>query len=215
MKHSGQLKALRALRDIITKLPGAEEYVMVHHPAFRVGKKPFAIAGMESNDSRITVSINLGPEAQGHLLSDERFSKTHYIGQHGWVTVDYAALLQPELVALVTDSYRRVAGKKLLAQLDGAQSTGTQAGKVKKASTKSVTKRTKSKTVAADSGAWQSLGLSAPAQRALANAGLTSLRDLSKTSEASVRALHGMGPSGLKLLAAAMAKAKLRYAKRS
>lgn len=219
MKPSDPQAALRALRVISKRLPGAEEYVMVHHPAFRVGKKPFAIAGMEADDSHVTVSINLGPEAQGHLLGDERFSKTHYIGQHGWVTVDFDALLEPELKALVTDSYRRVAGKKLLDRLDGARPTVTQpvtqTAKTKRnAKAKSVTQQT-TKRSAAGSGEWEKLGLSAPARRALTNAGLTSLRDLRKTSEAQVRALHGMGPSGLKLLAAAMAKAKLRYGRES
>jgi predicted DNA-binding protein (MmcQ/YjbR family) len=137
MKHSDQASALRALRDISRTLPGAEEYVMVHHPAFRVGKKPFAIAGMESE---VTVSINLGPEAQGHLLSDDRFTKTRYIGQHGWVTVDFDALSKPELIALVTDSYRRIAGKKLLTQLDGSPSTRAPAAGAKKKVGKSATK---------------------------------------------------------------------------
>jgi predicted DNA-binding protein (MmcQ/YjbR family) len=222
MKPSDEQSALRALRGISKKLPGAEEYVMVHHPAFRVGKKPFAIAGMLADESRATVSINLGPDAQGHLLGDERFSKTHYIGQHGWVTVNFDTLSEPELAALVIDSYRRIAGKKLLAQFDGAQSTGAaqapaRAAEAKaKSAAKHATKRaSKPSSAAASSGEWEALGLSAPARRALVNAGFTSLRDLRKTSEANVSALHGMGPSGLKLLASAMAKAELRYVRKS
>lgn len=39
----GTTELLGLLRRLCAKLPGAEEYVMVHHPAFRVGKKPFAI----------------------------------------------------------------------------------------------------------------------------------------------------------------------------
>jgi hypothetical protein len=53
---------------------------MVHHPAFRVGKKPFAIAGMEEADKGATVSVNLGRDAQAALLDDERFTRTPYIG---------------------------------------------------------------------------------------------------------------------------------------
>ena len=98
---------------------------MVHHPAFRVGKKPFAIAGMDEAERGPTVSINLGHEAQGQLLGDDRFYKTPYIGQHGWVTVSFHALAEPELWTLVVDSYRRVAGKKLLAQLDDKPTTTT------------------------------------------------------------------------------------------
>jgi predicted DNA-binding protein (MmcQ/YjbR family) len=108
---------LTVLRAICAKLPGSEEYVMVHHPAFRVGKKPFAIAGMSQHELGATLSINLGRDAQAHFLEDARFAKTPYIGQHGWVTVPHDRIGKSELVALVTDSWRRVANKKQLAQL--------------------------------------------------------------------------------------------------
>jgi predicted DNA-binding protein (MmcQ/YjbR family) len=96
---------------------------MVHHPAFRLGKKPFAIVGMNEHLEGPTVSINLGPDGQSVLLGDARFARTPYIGQHGWVTVGFAALSAAELKQLVVDSYRRIAGKKQLAALDGAQSS--------------------------------------------------------------------------------------------
>ena len=108
-------KLMKALREIAAKLSGAEEYVMVHHPAFRVGKKPFAIAGMDHETRGATVSINWGPDAQRQFLDDERFARTPYIGQHGWVTVAHAALNRGELQALVTESWKRIAGKKHLA----------------------------------------------------------------------------------------------------
>jgi predicted DNA-binding protein (MmcQ/YjbR family) len=111
---------LATLRKVCAKLPAAEEYVMVHHPAFRVGKKPFAIAGMEESTKGATLSINLGRDAQQHLLDDARFTRTPYIGQHGWVTIEYRRLKKGELDALVIESFRRVASKKQLAALAGA-----------------------------------------------------------------------------------------------
>ena len=48
---------------------------------------------------------------------------------------------------------------------------------------------------------------SAPAQRALDAAGLTSLHALSGATEAEVAALHGMGPKALRILAEALAAA--------
>jgi predicted DNA-binding protein (MmcQ/YjbR family) len=111
---------LTELRRICAPLPGAEEYVMVHHPAFRVGKKPFVIAGMNQGVQGATVSINLGREMQHQLLDDPRFSKTRYIGQHGWVTISHAQVPKSELSALVLESFRRVANKKQLAQLSDA-----------------------------------------------------------------------------------------------
>ena len=125
-------KAIRALlvplRRICAGLPAAEEYVMVHHPAFRVGKKPFAIAGMEEATKGATVSINLGRDAQDGLLADTRFSRTPYIGQHGWVTVPAALLQAGELDALVIESWRRVASKKQLALRDGGAREASPAG---------------------------------------------------------------------------------------
>ncbi len=106
---------LVVLRRVCGGLPGAEEYIMVHHPAFRVGKKPFAIAGMDEATRGPTLSINLGRDAQAGLLEDERFTRTHYIGQHGWVTVDSRRLAKGEMEELVVESYRRVATKTQLA----------------------------------------------------------------------------------------------------
>ena len=48
-------------------------------------------------------------------------------------------------------------------------------------------------------------GVSRPAQRALASAGVTSIDDLTRFSEAELAALHGMGPKALGLLKEALA----------
>jgi predicted DNA-binding protein (MmcQ/YjbR family) len=112
-----QAQLVAELRELCKQFPGSEEYVMVHHPAFRVGKKPFVIAGI-ADSAAVGLSINLGHEAQAGLLDDERFSKTPYIGQHGWVTVARAALQRAELAELVTSSWRRVAKSKQLAEFD-------------------------------------------------------------------------------------------------
>lgn len=115
----GVMKAnrlLQELRELVRPLPGAEEYVMVHHPAFRVGKKPFAIVGMERSNE--TVSVNLGQMEQAELLRDERFTRTPYIGQHGWVTFKRSAVTPDELWELVEESWRRVAQKRHLKEYD-------------------------------------------------------------------------------------------------
>ncbi len=98
---------------------------MVHHPAFRVNKRPFAIVGMDQSTSGASLSINLGRDAQCTLLDDARFSRTPYIGQHGWVTINSARLRKGELDMLVTEGYRRVANKKQLAMLDRSPEPGT------------------------------------------------------------------------------------------
>ncbi|MFM7125074.1 MAG: hypothetical protein ACKOXW_07290 [Actinomycetes bacterium] len=46
-------------------------------------------------------------------------------------------------------------------------------------------------------GAWRAIGLAAPARRALVDAGLTKLTQLSKWTRADLGSLHGMGPNAL------------------
>jgi DNA repair protein RadC len=54
--------------------------------------------------------------------------------------------------------------------------------------------------------------LAAPAQRALANAGIQNLKQLSKFSETEIKQLHGIGPNALKQLHAALAAQGLSFA---
>ncbi len=55
--------------------------------------------------------------------------------------------------------------------------------------------------------------LSAPAQRALQNAGISSLKQLSKYSEAQILELHGMGPGSISKLRGALEAAGLTFKK--
>ena len=107
---------LERLRAICLALPGAEEYLMHGHPSFRAGKKPFVIAGEPGSP---TVSIKVPLMDQPLYLEDPRFQRTHYIGQHGWITMTLEA--EPdwaELERLVVASYRLVAQKRMLQALD-------------------------------------------------------------------------------------------------
>jgi len=53
--------------------------------------------------------------------------------------------------------------------------------------------------------------LAAPAQRALAGAGITSLKQLTRWSEADLKQLHGMGPNALGKLRQALADKGLSF----
>lgn len=53
--------------------------------------------------------------------------------------------------------------------------------------------------------------LSAPAQRALASVGVTNLKDLTKFTEAEIKKLHGMGPTGVKALNEALKQRGLDF----
>jgi hypothetical protein len=53
--------------------------------------------------------------------------------------------------------------------------------------------------------------LSAPAKRAIENAGIASVKDLSRHREADVMKLHGMGPASLPDMRAALKEAGLSF----
>jgi len=55
--------------------------------------------------------------------------------------------------------------------------------------------------------------LSKPAHRALANANILKLKDLGKWTEKDLLSLHGIGPSAIPPLKAAMKKARIAFKK--
>lgn len=55
--------------------------------------------------------------------------------------------------------------------------------------------------------------LAAPARRALEKEGITTLKQLATYTEGEILALHGMGPSSIPKLKAALAKEKLTFRK--
>ncbi len=56
--------------------------------------------------------------------------------------------------------------------------------------------------------------LGKPAQRALANAGIKTLEELTRLSEAEFMQLHGIGKNALQTISAAMAEKNLSFAQR-
>ena len=58
---------------------------------------------------------------------------------------------------------------------------------------------------------WKSLGLSAPARRALVDAKLTKFSQLSTKKRDFISGLHGMGPNAMKKLDSAMKKANVKF----
>jgi predicted DNA-binding protein (MmcQ/YjbR family) len=105
------------IQAFCSALPGAEAYLMHDHPAFRVGKKCFVIGGAEG------LSVKVPILDQPLYLEDSRFTRTHYIGQHGWIDFDLDdRITWPEIERLILISYRLAATKKMLAQLDAMAS---------------------------------------------------------------------------------------------
>ena len=76
---------------------------------------------------------------------------------------------------------------------------------------KSVSRSPAAPAVKSAAPAWPPKGLAKPAQRALANARLTSLKQLAAKREADVAALHGMGPGAIAALKRALKAAGLSF----
>ena len=108
-----------ALRRFGLTLPGAVE----DHPwgelVLKVKKKVFVFLGKPSDQLSFSVKL---PESGEGLLDQDYAEPTGYgLGKSGWVTltVDGAnPLSEPDLCALIEESYRAVAPKTLVKELD-------------------------------------------------------------------------------------------------
>jgi len=112
-----EAQVLKKLRALCLSLPETSETTMFGHPTFKAGKKTFAVLGHQ--DGHLTVGLPVGHDAQRALLTDKkRFLRTHYVGQHGWVSLIVDGKLDEQLLAgLVRQAYEQVALKRMLAAL--------------------------------------------------------------------------------------------------
>jgi predicted DNA-binding protein (MmcQ/YjbR family) len=123
----------RLLR-IVTSLPGAYEdrpWGSVH---CKVAGKIFVGWG-RGEGGEMSVGFKTSKELQSMLVaSDPRFTVAAYVGKHGWVDMRVGKKPNwPELEQFIVASYRMIAPKKLVKQLDGqdapAAATATSAGR--------------------------------------------------------------------------------------
>jgi predicted DNA-binding protein (MmcQ/YjbR family) len=113
-----------SLRAFALGLPGAYEDNPWGECVVKVNKKVFVFLGLEpAPDAGLTFSVKL-PNSGTDVLSLPFTEPTGYgLGRHGWVTV---RLLPGEeapidiLCDWITESYRAIAPKRLVAQLDAA-----------------------------------------------------------------------------------------------
>lgn len=92
----------------------------------KVGQKIFVfLSPPSSDDPVVTVKV---PESRAHALSYEGAFPTRYgLGKHGWVSIRVRGVPEEErevLLDFVEESYRTVAPKRLVSELDARNSTG-------------------------------------------------------------------------------------------
>jgi predicted DNA-binding protein (MmcQ/YjbR family) len=110
---------LEACRSFALSLPEAwEDQPWDESLVAKVGKKIFVFLGSPEEPG---ISVKL-PDSAGHALSLVAGTPTGYgLGRHHWVSLDLAAGDCPDTEVLldwVEESYRTVAPKRLVTQLD-------------------------------------------------------------------------------------------------
>ncbi|MBL0388238.1 MmcQ/YjbR family DNA-binding protein [Tumebacillus sp. ITR2] len=113
MKSQKGLELLAKVREISMKLPEVTEAVdSFGHTSFRVTDKPFVMMG--ENAPIATLAIKTLPTTQDLLLQKAGYSKTPYIGRHGWVSLDTNETIDwQEVQELILEGYLRSAPKRL------------------------------------------------------------------------------------------------------
>jgi predicted DNA-binding protein (MmcQ/YjbR family) len=113
---------LDRLRVFCLAFPEARETKTFGNPTFQAGTKTFAI--FDSYKGTCCLAFKVTPDEQDMLCQQERFFVAPYTGKNGWTClrlegkVDWA-----EARRLIERSYRFVALKRMLAALDGAQTS--------------------------------------------------------------------------------------------
>lgn len=112
-----------AVRAIALALPETNERVSHGMPAFFVRDKKLFVTCVDDHhgDGIFGIWVGAAPGVQDELVTQEpeRFFVPPYVGHRGWVGVRLDVDVDTdELREIVTDSYRHVAPKTLVKQLD-------------------------------------------------------------------------------------------------
>ncbi|MGZ6069568.1 MAG: MmcQ/YjbR family DNA-binding protein [Myxococcaceae bacterium] len=109
---------LTEMRRICLALPETAETMTWGQPHFRVRGKIFA--GFGDHGGTFTLGFKLEREHADAAIQDPRFARAPYVGAHGWISMDVKGVRDwAEVRALVRESYRLIAPKKLWAAVLG------------------------------------------------------------------------------------------------
>ena len=113
--------AAQRMREFALGLPGAWEDHPWGESVAKVGKKVFAFFGIPEEGGSLSLSVKL-PESSEEALSMPFAEPTGYgLGRAGWVSSRFAPGDEPPVDILcdwIEESYRAIAPKKLVAELD-------------------------------------------------------------------------------------------------
>jgi predicted DNA-binding protein (MmcQ/YjbR family) len=117
------LKKWEKVREFALGLPGATEEFPWGESVAKVNKKVFVFLGMDDGSYPLGVTLKLkDEEAHAHALTSPGAEPAGYgLGKSGWVRIPLAEQGAPAAELLcdwVEESYRVIAPKKLVAELD-------------------------------------------------------------------------------------------------
>jgi hypothetical protein len=114
---------LDGLRALCLALPETTERLSHGEPAwFAGGKRTFAMYADHHHDDRLAFWCAAPAGAQDALVQSapDRYFVPPYVGHRGWLGVRLDIPLDwDEIGELVTDAYRHIAPRRLVARLDG------------------------------------------------------------------------------------------------
>jgi hypothetical protein len=121
---------LQALRRLCLALPETTERLSHGEPTWFVrGQKVFVTYADHHHDDRLAFWCAAAPGVQEALVASnpDQFFRPPYVGHRGWLGVRLDVPVDwDEIAELVTDGYRMVAPKRLLAELDRTREGGGQ-----------------------------------------------------------------------------------------
>jgi predicted DNA-binding protein (MmcQ/YjbR family) len=110
-----------ALRKFALTFPDAHEDFPWGHLAVKIGKKAFVFIAAEGGVTSMSAKL---PQSKNRVLAHSFAAPTEYgLGKHGWVTFTFpgGAKLPTELLqAAITESFRAIAPKRAVKQLDAS-----------------------------------------------------------------------------------------------
>jgi predicted DNA-binding protein (MmcQ/YjbR family) len=119
------LKKWEKVRAFALGLPGAVEEFPWGESVAKVNKKVFVFLGVDDGSYPLGVTVKLKDEtAHAHALASPGAEPAGYgLGKAGWVSIPLEqqdALAAEVLCDWVEESYRVIAPKRLIAELDGS-----------------------------------------------------------------------------------------------
>jgi predicted DNA-binding protein (MmcQ/YjbR family) len=101
-------------------LPSASEDHPWDETVAKVNKKVFVFLGREDDPENLGMTVKMDESLEQALMAPGAHPSGYGLGRAGWVTLPFRADTPPLPVLLdwVEESYRRIAPKKLVAELD-------------------------------------------------------------------------------------------------